>query len=474
MREFYGRQRELAELRELLLKQTASLVVIKGRRRVGKSRLAEEFGKAMRMYTFTGLPPTEKVTSRMQRNEFARQLHESLAIPLPRPDDWGDLFTLLAKEVRSGRILIVLDEINWMGNKDPTFLGKLKNAWDQQFSKNGELILILCGSVSAWIEQKILRSTGFVGRVSLDLTLEELPLHECNFFWGPHHHLISSFDKFKILSITGGIPRYLEELVPSMTAEENIHRLCFRKTGLLTGEFEKLFTDLFRKKSDKYKTIIEKLIEGACPLDDIYRALKTEKTGKVIAELEELIESGFVARDYTWNLKTGMIGKLSHFRLRDNYSRFYLKYIRPNIQKIKSNSIKTIPGFESILGLQFENLVLNNRSALHAFLNIDPDDIISANPFFQNKNKKVAGCQIDYMIQTKQGNLFVCEIKFSQSELKSTIIEEVQKKVHRLVRPKSFSVRPVLIHVGGVNKAIIQSGFFHAIIDFGVFLKQGY
>src|SRR5438128_884718 len=78
------------------------------------------------------------------------------------------------------------------------------------FKKNSELMLIVCGSISAWIDKNILISTGFVGRIDLELTLHELSLFECNEFWGERKEQISAYEKFKILSLTGGIPRYLE------------------------------------------------------------------------------------------------------------------------------------------------------------------------------------------------------------------------------------------------------------------------
>jgi hypothetical protein len=101
-----------------------------------------------------------------------------------------------------------------MGSLDPTFLGKLKNAWDLQFSNNSKLILILCGSVSSWIEKNIIKSTGFLGRPSLYLTLEALPLSDCDHFWDGKGHGISIYEKLKILSVTGGVPRYLELINP--------------------------------------------------------------------------------------------------------------------------------------------------------------------------------------------------------------------------------------------------------------------
>lgn len=188
---FFGRKRELQILKRLLSKRTASLVVIKGRRRIGKSRLAEEFGKSIKTtYTFVGLPPQKNMTSQHQREEFVRQMQEQLNIPGFRADDWGDLFWHLANHTKEGRVLIVLNEINWMGDKDPTFLGKLKTAWDIHFKKNSELILILSGSMSSWIDKNILSSTGFVGRISVDMTLDELPLSVCNQFWYPRESIV--------------------------------------------------------------------------------------------------------------------------------------------------------------------------------------------------------------------------------------------------------------------------------------------
>ena len=178
---FYGREHELQRLQELAGKKTASLVIIKGRRRIGKSRLATELARRLPGYgalSFQGLPPTAHVTAGQEREDFAQQINRQLGIPAPRADDWNTLLWSLADRTRSGRHLIVLDEINWLGSKDPTFLGKLKNAWDAEFSQNPHLILILSGSLSGWIERNILHHTGFLGRVSLDFTLPELPFQQ--------------------------------------------------------------------------------------------------------------------------------------------------------------------------------------------------------------------------------------------------------------------------------------------------------
>ena len=468
---FVGRQQELQALNRLFKKNVASLVVIQGRRRIGKSRLIEEFAKNHKFFEFSGILPTKKTTLQSELDEFARQLSIQTGLPEVKADDWSKLFLLLADKIKQGRVIVLFDEITWMGSKDPDFLGKLKNAWDIYFKKNVQLILILCGSVSVWIEENILSSTGFLGRISFRLTLEELPLEDCKYFWKNSGELVSSFEKLKILSVTGGVPRYLEEIKPTLSAEENIKDLCFIKGGALVNEFDEIFSDLFSKQSATYKTIIKTLSAGSLTIKDICKKLNIGQTGFISKYLDDLIKSGFITRDYTWNLKSGEPSRLSHFRLSDNYIRFYLKYIDKNRAKIESNdflfkSLSLLLNWESIIGLQFENLVLKNRKYIKHCLGLKSDEIISDNPFFQRSTLRAPGCQIDYLIQTRFNTLYICEIKFSKNLIDLKIIQEMQKKITNLSIPRGFSCRPILIHVNGVTEEVIDSGFFSAIIDF--------
>ncbi len=173
---FIGRETELSNLKGLLKKNSASLVVIKGRRRIGKSRLIEEFGKNQNIALLAGIPPTPQTTIASQIAEFTRQMIRIFGLPPLKFEDWEDVFWFLADRVKKERIILVFDEISWIGSKDPDFLGKLKTACDIHFKQNDKLILILCGSISAWIERNILRSTGFMGRISRTFTLDELTL----------------------------------------------------------------------------------------------------------------------------------------------------------------------------------------------------------------------------------------------------------------------------------------------------------
>ena len=475
MAHFIGRKKELAELSELLKKKIASFVVIRGRRRIGKSRLIEEFGKSAKFYEFTGLPPTRGTTAKKQRGEFLRQFKEKFGLSSLEVNDWGDIFALLAKETATSQVIILLDEISWMGSKDSTFLGKLKIAWDIYFKNNPKLILVVCGSVSSWIEKNILNHTGFVGRISLSMQIEELPVSDCQKLlvrlgckYPPH-------ELFKLLGVMGGIPRYLEEVLGGYTVDENIKRICFRPDGLLYREFDQLFSDLFSSKKEVFKQIISLLGTREMEAHEVAESLGYKPGGYVSNLLTQLVKAGFLKKTYVWDLHEGKEKHRPRFRLIDNYLRFFLRYIEPNRGKIESGhfaeqTLSTFPGWNSLMGLQFENLVLRNREFIFESLRLRREDILFDNPFVQKGNKQQKGCQIDYLIHTRYKMLFVIEIKFSRDPVGTTVIEEVEQKLKSLKLPRGYSFNPVLVHLNGVTESLVEREFFTNIIDFSKIL----
>ena len=472
---FIGREPEIQRLEELKSKRVASFVIVRGRRRIGKTRLIDEFGKSFeKFYSFTGLAPDKKTTEQDQRDEFSRQLARALNTYVANFTDWSDAFHVLGNQLQSGKILLLFDEISWMGSEDPTFLPKVKNLWDLYLKKNDKLIFIICGSASSWIEKNIMQSTGFVGRISFILTLEELPLHICRQFWNKN---ISAYEIFKVLAVIGGIPKYLEEIDPQKNAEENIRRLCFTSGGLLVEEFQQIFSNTFMRDSEAYIEILRALASGIKTAKEIVAIIHESHRGRIYEYLEELILAGFVTRDYTWDLSTAEDAKSSNFRLSDNYIRFYLKYIEKNTNKINRGlyahkSLTGLKEWDCIMGLQFENLVVNHRHEIHRALSIPSEEILNANPYFQNKTSKRSGCQIDYMIQTKYNCLYICEIKYSRRQIGVEVIVPVQEKIEALQLPKGMSCRTILIHVNGVTKDLLEEDYFANIIDFSDLLKN--
>jgi AAA+ ATPase superfamily predicted ATPase len=467
---FIGRDEEMETLKGVFDRRVATFIAIRGRRRIGKSRLISEFSNHFeKKLMFTGIPPSIGVTAQTQKDEFAKQMADQ-GMPRFSADDWSDLFWALGKEASQGRVLIALDEIAWMGSKDPAFLGKLKIAWDRFFEKNKQLVLIVASSVASWLDENILKSTGFFGRVDLVLTIRELAVKECNKFWGSRADSVSAYEKIKLLSITGGVPKYLEAINPKLSAEANIEKLCFTEGGLLFNEFDRIFHDLFSGRSKTYREMVEALANHRfLSQKALCKEINKSNGRKISLYLQDLKEAGFISADFTWDLKTAKLGNLRKYRLSDNYLRFYLKYIAPNREqvikkKFKKISIYNASNWETIMGFQFENLVVNNSWDLFELLHIHPDDYSYDGPYFQTKTKKRKGCQIDYLIQTKN-TLYICEVKFSKNPLGPNVIKEMKEKIHALEIPKHVSYRPVLIHVGGVNEKLLEEDYFDKIID---------
>lgn len=475
MSKFIGRKQELNELGSLWNKASASLVVIRGRRRIGKSRLVDEFAQDTRYLKFSGLAPTAGVTAEKQRAHFVSQLARQIGLPNFSVDDWSELFLMLAREVESGKVVVLFDEISWMADDDPTFLSKLKDAWDNCFKNNAQLILVLCGSVSQWIEKNIVSSTGYFGRISHKIVLQELNVNESNQLLKSQHITLSDKDTFKLLSVTGGIPWYLEQIQSRTTADQNIQRLCFSPNGLLVDEYDEIFNDLFLRRSHVYKPIVERLAQGAATLNELCDALSYPKSGIFSEYLDDLIKAGFVTRHYTWSLKTGQSSRLSQYRLSDNYCRFYIKCIYPHLAQIENGqyrdmAISSLPGWESLIGLQFENLVLKNRALLWKALSIHPEEIIFDNPFFQRKTSRQKGVQIDYMIQTKSNMLYLFEFKCSKNPVPVSVLQEMDEKIKRLALPRGFACVKVLVTAGDVVESLYNHPDLFKLIQFDEFL----
>lgn len=472
---FVGRKKELAWLNDLLGKKTASLVVVKGRRRIGKSRLIKQFAKNKTFYSFVGLPPSEETTAQSERNEFARQLNRQTGMPEVFADDWSKLFILLANQVNKGRVILLFDEISWMGSKDSEFLPKLKNIWESHFKQNTQLILILCGSISSWIDENILSSTGYFGRINWRLDLKPLPLHDCNSMLEEMGFKYSAYEKFKILSVTGGVPWYLEQIQGQFNADENIKRQCFTDGAVLVEDFDQIFHDYFDKKSELYKKIIMALVKTPLSSEKISKKVGYPSSGRFSEYLSDLVSAGFIRRNYTLSFRTKEQSDLSVYRISDNYLRFYLKYIGPNRDKISRGqyeemTVSSLPAWESAMGYQFENLVLENRKLLWKLLHIKMEDILYDNPYFQYKTTTQEACQIDYLIQTKFNTYYVFEIKFSRNPVRSKVVSDVNKKIEKLKLPRNAACLPVLVHVNGVDESLLEKNFFFRTIDFSSLL----
>lgn len=202
----------------------------------------------------------------------------------------------------------------------------------------------------------------------------------------------------------GGIPHYLEKLQKGLSAAQNIDKLCFEKDGTLRNEFDQLYASLFAD-SEKHLALIKALANSN---KGIIRQELIEKSGipsggDFSVKLEELMESGFVSEyPYYGNKK-----KLTLYRLSDEYSKFYLKFIQNNRnsgagtwQRLHRSS-----SYISWAGFSFETLCLKHIDQIKKALRIDA--IFSTNSSWFNEN-----AQIDLLIDRDDNVMNLCEMKF--------------------------------------------------------------
>ena len=468
---FFGRKQLLAQLDELWGRQNAVLCTCRGRRRIGKSTLIERFAQVSgaKFWSFEGLAPQPKMTNQDQIDSFVRRLAELSETKIGSCQNWFDVFRQLEKVLpHEERMVLLLDEISWMGKYDVNFPGELKFAFDRRFHSRRELIVVLCGSVSSWIEHNILSNTGFVGRVSLDLLVPELSLAESVQFWGARRERVSTSEVLDVLSVTGGVPRYLEEVDPALSADENIRRMCFRPNGYLFRDFDDIFSTVFAANSVLKRRVLETLAHGMMGGAELATELKVARNGQFTEMMRELELAGFVSLETGTNPESGKRMRDVRYRLRDNYSRFYLKYVLPHAAEIKSGryefaTLEALPEWNVILGLQFENLVLNDFHSLLKGLHLEGVQVFSAAPFRKTGKGRGKGVQVDLLIQTKK-SLVVVEVK-RQGEIGESVEREVEEKVARMkVRP-GLSVRTALVYAGYLAKSVRSSGSFDAIVS---------
>ena len=467
---FYGREEDIADLMALWRKPTASLVTCRGRRRIGKSTLIEEFARRSkaRFIEIAGAAPRPGMTNDDQLKSFASQLSAyNKGADGVAPADWTAAFRMLDGLIGDGKTIVFLDEISWMGQYAPDFPGELKTAWDTRFKKHPRLILVLCGSVSTWIRENILNNTAFAGRASENCLLKELPLDVCRRFWRGVADRVAPREIFDVLSVTGGVPRYLEELDPSLPSVENIRRLCFRAKSLLRNDFDQIFNSVFGDNAVLKNRILKALMAGNLTMSEISSAIGMERGGLITGHLDELKTAGFVAADEGINPATGRPAKGTRYRISDNYTRFYLKYILPYAKMIDEDAyrfvgLEALPGWNAIMGLQFENLIVNNLSALLPRLGLDRVLLKSAAPWRQMPTQRRRGCQIDLLLQSEK-SVVVVEIK-RKNEIGSEIETEIAGKVKALGLPRDISVRTALVYDGNLSPAVEANGYIDAII----------
>jgi len=471
-----GRKSEMKELTVLCDRSDSSLVAIYGRRRIGKTYLVNNIFKTFKQeclfFEFTG---TSDARKEVQMKNFIEQVYEWFrAEPKTDIEDWSDAFRFLKRTIdneikekkHTEKIIIFIDELPWVDPQEKAgFLDALGYFWNTYCEPRKNIVMILCGSNASWIKKRVLEdATGPLhNRVTKTLAMSPFDLNDTK------EYLLKEkgFDigeklATEIYMIFGGVAKYLSYLEPQKSISQNIDDLFFKLSGLMYGEYDKVFNSLFMDKSSFHKQVVDLLCEKGSGYTLSESAKKLSVTGgKIKDTISELEECGFI-RGVT---KYGMKSRETKYIIADSYILFHNKWIK----KMSKNDIaQIVPGYWSKQmqthsysiwrGFAFESIILSN---IHLYLRARGMSGANASYGYwssQAREKGETGAQIDIVVDYGMGQYDIVECKYykGEFEISKQYKKELENKLmmfrkYGVRQKKSAELRLVFVTAEGVK-----------------------
>lgn len=413
-----GRKAEIQLMRTCLKQERAQLLAVIGRRRVGKTFLIREVYKENKVFEMTGFKDADL---QMQLVNFTLQLNKFFPSEtmLEVPADWLSAFNMLTTQLEKTKKkvtpVVFFDELPWIAGKGGGFLEALAHWWNNWASQQ-KIVAVICGSAASWMIENVVNAKGGLhNRISKRITLEPFTLAETKEYFATKKIALSDYQIVQLYMAIGGVPHYLEQVVKGKSASQNIQDMCFAKDGMLKNEFENLYPALFDNAGNHIK-VIKALASKSVGMDRqaILKSTKLSDGGWFSAILNELLISGFISTYSGLNKKT----KDTLYRLTDEYSLFYLKFIEGQSKRGEVNwtAISQSQAYKIWCGYAFENICLKHTYSIKKALGISGVQS-SDNSFLHKKNKSFEkGFQIDLLIDRKDEVMNMCEMKFYEDE----------------------------------------------------------
>ena len=413
-----GRIEEYERLDECMNSNQAQLVIVYGRRRVGKTFLINEYFHNTFAFKLTGTYGKGKeVQLRNFASSLKRQTHKESATPT----DWLQAFELLRDYLESlpqnVKQVVFFDEMPWLDNQKSDFLSSFEWFWNDWASTQDNLVFIVCGSATSWMDEKIANNKGgLFNRQTCKLFLKPFKLAEVEQYLLSKQIKWSRYDIVRCYMIMGGIPYYLSLLSSKLSLSQNIDKLFFAEGCELWDEFEHLYNTLFTN-SESYIKVVEALNSkrGGLTRTEIIEKTKLNGNGDLTDILKNLELSGFIRVSNFYKKEK----KDSLYQLRDYFTAFYFQFIKYNYDKDEhywSNSTDN-PARRTWEGLVFEQICKDHVFAIKQKLGIS--GILSEESAWfvrADKENGTSGAQIDLLIKRRDRVITICEIKFSNGE----------------------------------------------------------
>lgn len=416
-----GREEEAKILDYKLSTASPELIAIYGRRRVGKTYLIRTHLKESIVFELTGIHGAKMDD---QLKNFSLALGKAIKSPAPiaTAESWLGAFAdldkyLLDKLDTEKPMVLFFDEFPWLHTHRSNFLRAFDHWWNSSGTKRSNLKVVICGSAASWMIEKILNDRGGLhNRVTQTIKLLPFTLTETDAYL---KHKGIQLDQYQVLQIymaMGGIPHYLQHILPGESAAQIIDRLCFSKNGPLRIEFKNLFESLFIH-ADQHEKVIRALAQKAKGLtrDEIIIACKLTTGGGTTKILKELEESGFIST----YIPFGKSVNENIYKLSDEYSLFYQKFIENAKATGEGTWLRQtqMQSYISWSGFAFESVCHKHRKQIKKALGIG--DVLTEESswrYLPPKGSGGKGAQIDLLLDRQDRTINICEMKFAGDE----------------------------------------------------------
>jgi len=453
-----GRVQEAALMRQLLDRPGAELLAITGRRRVGKTYLVKQVFGSQIVFDFTG---TQYAKRENQLSKFSAKFsdYSKSTLPVQAPANWAEAFRLLKQYLNSlpeskEKKVVFFDELPWIAGHKSGFLQEFGYWWND-WATQQQIVVVICGSAASWMIKKVLNNKGGLhNRVTRRINLKPFTLGETELFFRSKGIHLQQYEIMQLYMAMGGIPHYLNEIMPGESAIQNINRVYLDKNGPLRNEFGNLYAALF-DHADNHIAVIKTF--GKHPYgmtrQQIIEQTKFSDGGGLSKVLEELEASDFITALFPF----GKQKKDIVYRLTDAYSHFYLKFILGKKAGADTGIYTNLSSerYRIWRGYAFENVCIQHAGAIKSALGISGIQTMMYS-FIKKGNEIQEGFQIDLLIDRADNCINLCEMKFANDSLRPNAeFAQVLRKRRELFREATRTKKQLfntLITTYGIEK----------------------
>lgn len=453
-----GRKNEQRELQKFHYSDKPELVVVYGRRRVGKTFLIKEFFEDEITFYFTG---TVGASNKENLSNFDKAIAVSGGGTLPASTNWSDAFDNLKRllmQKNEDKKVVFFDEMPWLDAHKSGFLTAFDYFWNSWASTFPGMLFICCGSATSWITNKLFRNRGGLhNRVTGRIYLEPFSIGECEQFFDSKGIVMTRYQKAECYMIFGGIPFYLDLFERDLSLSQNVDKLCFAENALLKYEFNELYKSLFNNPG-RHITVVETLAKKREGINkqELCQESGLAYNGHLTKTIEELEQCGFIDKysDFT-KQKSGC-----YYYLKDPFTLFYLRYMQNNNTKDEyfwTNYIED-GGHRAWCGYAFEQLCRAHLRQIKNKLGISG---VSTETTSWRSKKSSPGAQVDMLIKRRDGIINLCEIKYVKHPYVITkdIASELERKraVFQMETGVRNAVHITMVTTWGLDKSGYKS-----------------